>query len=85
MNKKKQVSLVKPKPQLSQIKSKIVSRIKSKNVTSETAAYDRASFRYLMKRWAVSWSSGAVIAVIVTFAEMHGIVDADIDVDVAIA
>ena len=54
-------------------------------MTSETAADDGASVGYLMQRWAVSWRSGAVLALIVTSAEMRGVLDVDLDVDVDVA
>ena len=80
-----QVSLVKPKPQLSLIKSKIVSQIKSKTVTSETAANDRTSVGYLMRWWDVSWHISAVLVAIMTTAEMHWVVDVAANVEAAVA
>ena len=63
----------------------MVSRIKSKTMTSKTAAGDGDIVLYLIQQWSVSWCSSAVLVVIMKVAEMHGVVDVAIDVDVAVA
>ena len=79
------MSLVKSKPQLSLIKSEIVSQIKLKTVTSENDANNGDSVGYLMRRWEVSWRIGAVFVVIVTATEMHGVVEISLDADLAVS
>ena len=54
-------------------------------MTSKTSAKGGDIVIYMIRRWEVSCRSGAVLAVIVMAAKIHGVVDVAVDVDVDVA